>query len=318
MAMVSATMGISDSRICIGEGSRGDLGCPSYAPTISPTGRINASAGLTVDSVSLTTTGTTWGYLGSGASYIPNLATNNISLSTINGISVTNLGGSSPTNVPAFIAHRNGVNQTGVAMNTWTKVNLPNEDYDNYNAFNTSTGRFQPTVEGNYLITAGIACPSAGTCYAGIFKNGVSLYQSGHSQSPAGQIFATTSGVVQLNGTTDYVELWGYTDGGSINGGPLRATSLTGSLLASGNGLVSGTGATALNGLTDVSLASPATGQVLTYNGTAWVNATPSATTVISGTTSMVSGWPDAIKCSFTVPAHGERIIPLTYAPYGP
>lgn len=122
--------------------------------------------------------------------------------------------------------------------------------------------------------------------------------------------------MVQLNGTTDYVELWGYTDGGSINGGPLRATSLTGSLLASGNGLVSGTGATALNGLTDVSLASPATGQVLTYNGTAWVNATPSATTVISGTTSMVSGWPDAIKCSFTVPAHGERIIPLTYAPY--
>ena len=32
MAMVSETMGISDSRICIGEGSRGDLGCPSYAP----------------------------------------------------------------------------------------------------------------------------------------------------------------------------------------------------------------------------------------------------------------------------------------------
>ncbi len=296
-AFISSTMGVSDSRICIGEASRGEIGCPSYAPTISPTGRINASAGLTVDSVSLTTTGTTWGYLGSNASYIPNLNTNNISLSTINGISVTNLGGSSPTNVPAFIAHRNGVNQTGVATNTWTKVNLPNEDYDNYNAFNTSTGRFQPTVAGNYLITAGIACPSAGSCYASIFKNGVSLYQSGHSQSPAGQIFATTSGVVQLNGTTDYIELWGYTDGGTFNGGPLRVTGLTGSLLASGNGLVSGTGATALNGLTDVTLSSPATGQVLTYNGTRWVNATPSATTVISGTTSMLSGWPDAIMC---------------------
>ncbi len=98
MAMVSATMGISDSRICIGEGSRGDLGCPSYAPTISPTGRINASAGLTVDSVSLTTVGTTWGYLGSGASYLPNLTSNavsatNISVSTINGVSVSALGG---------------------------------------------------------------------------------------------------------------------------------------------------------------------------------------------------------------------------------
>ncbi|PLK68690.1 complement C1q protein [Rhizobium sp. TH135] len=83
MAMVSATMGISDSRICIGEGSRGDLGCPSYAPTISPTGRINASAGLTVDSVSLTTTGTTWGYLGSLATYLPNLSSNRVSVTTI-------------------------------------------------------------------------------------------------------------------------------------------------------------------------------------------------------------------------------------------
>ena len=79
MAMVSETMGVFDSRICIGEASRGDLGCPTYAPTISPTGRINASAGLTVDSVSLTTTGTTWGYLGSGASYLPNLSSNAIS-----------------------------------------------------------------------------------------------------------------------------------------------------------------------------------------------------------------------------------------------
>lgn len=34
MVMVSATMGISDSRICIGEG-RGDLGCPSYAPYVA-------------------------------------------------------------------------------------------------------------------------------------------------------------------------------------------------------------------------------------------------------------------------------------------
>ncbi len=92
-ATISETLGVSDSRICIGEASRGDMGCPSFAPTISPTGRLNASAGLTVDTVSLTTGGTTWGYLGSGSSYLPNLNTTNISVSTINGISVTALGG---------------------------------------------------------------------------------------------------------------------------------------------------------------------------------------------------------------------------------
>ena len=82
-AFISSTMGVSDSRICIGEASRGEIGCPAYAPTISPTGRINASAGLTVDSVSLTTTGTTWGYLGSAATYLPNLSSNRVSTTTI-------------------------------------------------------------------------------------------------------------------------------------------------------------------------------------------------------------------------------------------
>lgn len=102
MAMVSETMGVFDSRICIGEASRGDLGCPTYSPTISSTGRINAAAGLTVNTVSLTTTGTTWGYLGSGASYLPNLSSNaisatNISATTINGIAVSALGSNSGT-----------------------------------------------------------------------------------------------------------------------------------------------------------------------------------------------------------------------------
>lgn len=110
MAMVSETMGVFDSRICIGEASRGDLGCPSYAPTISPTGRINASAGLTVDSVSLTTVSVTWGYLGSAASYLPNLTSNavsatNISVSTINGTLVSALGGgATPGTLRVFTA----------------------------------------------------------------------------------------------------------------------------------------------------------------------------------------------------------------------
>ena len=33
-AMVSATMGVSDGRVCVGEGSRGDIGCPTYAPYV--------------------------------------------------------------------------------------------------------------------------------------------------------------------------------------------------------------------------------------------------------------------------------------------
>jgi hypothetical protein len=40
-ANISSTMGISGSRICIGDGSRRtDLGCPTYAPYVSNTGNV--------------------------------------------------------------------------------------------------------------------------------------------------------------------------------------------------------------------------------------------------------------------------------------
>lgn len=85
LATISETMGVFDSRICIGEASRGDIGCPNFAPTIGPEGHIHVAAGLTVDSISLTTTGTTWGYLGSGSSYLPNLSSNAMFAGTVSG-----------------------------------------------------------------------------------------------------------------------------------------------------------------------------------------------------------------------------------------
>jgi hypothetical protein len=43
--------------------------------------------------------------------------------------------------------------------------------------------------------------------------------------------------------------------------------------------IIGSAGASALTGLSDVTVTSPATGQVLTYNGTKWVNQTPAAST---------------------------------------
>lgn len=128
-AMVSATMGVSDSRICIGEASRGDLGCPSYAPTVSATGTLNVTGGLVTDSVSLTTAGTTWGYLGSGASYIPNLSSNAISASslTVNGVSVTGAGASklaSLTDVSASSPANNSLLRYNSSTSKWEAVGL--------------------------------------------------------------------------------------------------------------------------------------------------------------------------------------------------
>lgn len=37
LATISATMGVNDGHICIGEGSRNDIGCPNYGPYVSRT-----------------------------------------------------------------------------------------------------------------------------------------------------------------------------------------------------------------------------------------------------------------------------------------
>ena len=297
-AYISQTLGVSDSRICIGEASRGEIGCPSFAPTISPTGRMNLTSGLTVDAISLTAAGTTWGYLGSTASYLPNLNSNaisatNISATTLNGLPIASLGDASPTNIPAFIAYKSG-NQT-IAASTWTKIIFNSEQFDNLNSYNPATGRFQPSIAGTYIVTANTYCTaSASVCYLDVYKNGSSLPVEGGVNGA--RSLPNVATLLNLNGTTDYVEMYVFSDSTTIQA---ANSSFSGSLLASGNGLVSGTGATALSALTDVALASPVTGQILTYNGTSWVNSPPVITSVttIYGTTTLFPNWPDAIEC---------------------
>ncbi len=54
IAQISTTMGVQANRLCLGEGSRGDIGCPSYAPYVSPTsgnvgfGTTNPAAPITI------------------------------------------------------------------------------------------------------------------------------------------------------------------------------------------------------------------------------------------------------------------------------
>ena len=37
LALISSTLGVSGNRICIGESTRGEIGCPTYAPYVNPT-----------------------------------------------------------------------------------------------------------------------------------------------------------------------------------------------------------------------------------------------------------------------------------------
>ncbi|MGR0184670.1 hypothetical protein [Azospirillum aestuarii] len=115
-----------------------------------------------------------------------------------------------PTGEPriACRAHRNGVNQSGIVNNVWTKVALTHTDFNVGNAFDTVTSRFQPSKAGHYLIAgqAMMATNTGNTLHVGLYLNGV-LNASAKCYAPSSfNAAAGTTALVYLNGASDYVE----------------------------------------------------------------------------------------------------------------
>lgn len=46
LATVSTTMGVQGGKICLGEASRGDIGCPTYAPSVANNGNISTTGSI--------------------------------------------------------------------------------------------------------------------------------------------------------------------------------------------------------------------------------------------------------------------------------
>jgi len=109
---------------------------------------------------------------------------------------------------PAFLAYASG-SQT-VSANTPTKVQINTAVFDTNSNFNTSTYRFTPTVAGYYQISGSIywGTNSVRTMTL-IYKNGAG-YLLGNSIAgdSGGYAAGVVSGLVYLNGSTDYVELY--------------------------------------------------------------------------------------------------------------
>ena len=110
---------------------------------------------------------------------------------------------------PAFSAYQNAT--TSIAASTATKISFQVEEFDTNNNFASST--FTPTVAGYYQVNATanyLSGTSTGTnAFLSIFKNG-SEYKRGVVNAAAVQPSLTVSGLVYCNGTTDYVEIYGF------------------------------------------------------------------------------------------------------------
>lgn len=108
--------------------------------------------------------------------------------------------------IPAFRAYATG---TTSVTSSRSKIALAGESFDTANAFDSVTNyRFQPTVAGYYLIIANIYFASSTySIVAELYKNG-SRHSAGAQPSTGSS--ASASDVIYLNGSTDYVELYGY------------------------------------------------------------------------------------------------------------
>lgn len=108
-------------------------------------------------------------------------------------------------NVPAFSATMTA-NQT-VTTSTYTKVTFNSKDFDTNNNYDAATNyRFTPTVAGYYQVNAAIYPNTTVTAInCSIYKNGANFKTVGGTS-----VSASVSTLMYMNGSTDYIECYGY------------------------------------------------------------------------------------------------------------
>jgi hypothetical protein len=111
-------------------------------------------------------------------------------------------------NAPAFSAYQS-VQQT-LSSNVWTKIQFQTKEFDtNSNFDNTTNYRFTPTIAGYYQFNGAVGANSYSTgIICAFYKNGSEFKRLFQSTASAYQGFG--SALIYMNGTTDYVEFYGY------------------------------------------------------------------------------------------------------------
>lgn len=110
---------------------------------------------------------------------------------------------------PAFSAYASAV-QT-VTTSVATKVVFDTEVFDTNNNF--ASNRFTPTVAGYYQINAGIQYLGSVTPYLQIYKNGSAYSNLISSSQVNGNLH--DANLIYCNGSTDYIEIYGTSYGGT-------------------------------------------------------------------------------------------------------
>jgi len=150
---------------------------------------------------------------------------------TITGATIT----VAATAAPAFSAY-SSANQSIVTA-TWTKVQFNVEVFDtNANYDPTTNYRFTPTVAGYYQINATLSMNngvSTAYCSLSIYKNGTE--NKTISYGNYGGLSGCMAHLLQMNGTTDYIEIYIYNGEATTRSilGPSPSTGFSASMVRS-------------------------------------------------------------------------------------
>ncbi len=164
--------------------------------------------------------------------------TTNLTIGSTNTSTITMPNGAlSGQNYPAFEAYLSS-DQT-VSDAVYTKAELDTELFDTDNCFDNSTNyRFTPTVAGKYFVFGQVRGDATGSnslarVITNIYKNGSRVADSQIFPSTANYsnvLSPFTSVILDMNGSSDYIELFGYIDSSSgtpvINGSSEARTFL--------------------------------------------------------------------------------------------
>jgi len=140
---------------------------------------------------------------------------NTITLPASTGTVLTSVSPASdlPSSIkgPTFRASKNSTQS--ISTSTWTKIQFNVEDWDtNSNYDNATNYRFTPTVAGYYQVDMQIEFNNvSGNYLCSIYKNGSAYITSSFYAGSTGGSTPSAHALIYMNGSTDYIEGYGYT-----------------------------------------------------------------------------------------------------------
>lgn len=214
---IPTSAGATANKVLLSDGTNYVLSTPTF-PNVSATSRkITVS-----DGTNWVASTETYAVPGSAGNLLRSDGTNWTAAKAILTTDVTGVlpvanGGIGVSKIPSFFATRSA--QQSINNATYTKVQFDTETYDTDSYYDNVTNyRFTPLVAGKYLVCASLAYESVvDQTYqnTALYKNGAGIFYTEVRASGTVGSTITTTAIVSLNGSTDYIEIYAYQDSGS-------------------------------------------------------------------------------------------------------